>query len=147
MAELIGVVSGVGSLVGLAGQLFNGCLFVKSFLDDTKNAPDDIRALHTEFEILTSSAEETNKLVAACLGMGPDFDVRNYQRALQQYVSAVEKLGENIAEDARKFGLDGKGKWWERMKSAGKKKSLNAHMVRIERAKTQVMSIEQKLIL
>jgi hypothetical protein len=58
MAEGLGVAASIAGIVAIAGQLVSGCLFVKTFLNDTKSAPDDIRALHTEIAVLGGFAEK-----------------------------------------------------------------------------------------
>jgi hypothetical protein len=64
MAEAIGLAGSVAGLVGLAGQLLNGCRLVKGFLDDAKQAPDDIRDLHMEMGILAAEADKISTLLA-----------------------------------------------------------------------------------
>jgi hypothetical protein len=58
----------------------------------------------------------------------------------------VDKLGAKIEKYAKNFG-EGKGRWWERMKTAGKKNSLARYMVGVERAKTLVMDVEIKIMM
>ena len=62
MAKAIGLAPSVAGLVGLAGQLLNGCIFVKGFLGDAKDTPTDIRDLHTEMDILAAEAGKLSTL-------------------------------------------------------------------------------------
>lgn len=45
MAEAaVGLAASVAGLVGLTGQALQGCLFVKNFLGDVKNATEDVKS-------------------------------------------------------------------------------------------------------
>ena len=160
MAEALGLAASVAGLVGLAGQLFNGCMFVKGFLDDAKNAPEDIRAIHKEIEILAAAAQDASRIFkeveisGGCIdnrvnddgveNAPTNFSNSQYQQALEQCIDAVTTLGKIIESEVQKFG--GKhAKLWDRMKAATKKKAFAEHISRIERAKTQLMMAMQNI--
>ena len=160
MAEALGFAASAAGLVGLAGQLFNGCMFVKGFLDDAENAPEDIRALHKEIEILAAAAQDASRIFKEVgrSGGGIDnsvdedgvenapttFSSSQYQQALEQCIDTVTTLGKKIESEVQKFG--GKhAKLWDRMKAATRKKAFAEHISRVERAKTQLMMAMQNL--
>jgi hypothetical protein len=66
------------------------------------------------------------------------------EKALQQCRDAVARLGERIARDVQRLGLD-EMKWWNRMKAAARKKGVAEAMMKVERAKTQLTIVVQLL--
>jgi hypothetical protein len=64
---------------------------------------------------------------------------------LQQCRDAVARLGEKIARDVQRLGLD-EMKWWNRMKAAARKKGVAEAMMKVERAKTQLTIVVQLLV-
>ena len=146
MAEVVGLAASIAGLVAITGQIGKSILFIKGFLEDTKNAPEDIRSLAYEIELLSSAAEKTNALLSKCHDDGLDFDVEDEERGLKRYADMIEKLKAKIEKDVKTFGR-GKGHWWERVGSAGRKKSVEGYLRGVERAKTLVLGIETKIIM
>jgi hypothetical protein len=64
---------------------------------------------------------------------------------MRQCVDAVTTLRQKMEKDVSRFGSSGNGKWRDRMKGATRKKNLADHLVKVERAKTQLMVVMQKL--
>jgi hypothetical protein len=93
-------------------------------LDDAKDTTDDIRSLSAEVGLLSSAAQKTKSLLVMCQQGGLEFDFEE-RKALKKYTDMVDKLGAKVEQDMKKFG-QGKGRWWERMKTAGKKNGLLA---------------------
>lgn len=62
LLKLLGVVSSVAGLIGLSGQILEGCLFAKSFFDDAKHSPKDVQSILKELEIVRTIAEKTRVL-------------------------------------------------------------------------------------
>ncbi|KAH7400462.1 hypothetical protein BKA64DRAFT_482361 [Cadophora sp. MPI-SDFR-AT-0126] len=144
MAEAVGLAASIASLVAIVGQVGKSVLFIKGFFEDIKNAPDDIRSLAEEIEMLASAAQKTKGLLVKYQETGLGLDVENECKALKRYVGMVERLGVKIEKDVKKFG-DGKGRWWQRMQSAARKKELAGFLKGLERTKTLVMGIEMKI--
>ena len=146
MAEVVGLAASVAGLVGITGQIGKSIIFVKGFLEDTKNAPDEVRSLAAEIELLGSAAEKTDRLLVKCQADGLDIDLNEERKGLTRYAEIIEKLRTKIEKDVMTFGV-GKGRWWERVGSAARKKSVEGYLVGVERAKTLVMSIENKIMM
>ena len=142
MAEAIGLAASVAGLVELAGQLGSGCMKVKGFLDDTKDAPADIRDLHTAMGILAKEAERVSTLFTK--SNQPPVVKDEYETALKQCDDAVTALSQKIEKAVKRFG-GGEGKWWDRMKAATRKKKLAEQVSKVERAKTQLTLVMQEL--
>ncbi|KAN0102620.1 hypothetical protein V8E51_010933 [Hyaloscypha variabilis] len=126
-SEAVGFAASITGLLGITGQLLNGILFIKGFLNDAIDAPEDIRSLVGEED-------------------GTNLDLEEERKALKKYTDMVERLGTKIEKHAKTFGV-GNGRWWERMKMAGKKNGLAGYLVCVERAKTWVMDIEMKIMI
>lgn len=146
MAEAVGLAASIAGLIGITGQLAKGVLFLKGFVEDTKNAPEDIRSLAAELELLGSAATKTDKLLVKCKDGGLDFDLEVERKGLKRYADMIENLGTKIEKDVKKFG-SGKGRWWERVGSAGRKKGVEGYLIGVERAKTLVLDIEMKIMM
>ncbi|KAH7317896.1 hypothetical protein BKA65DRAFT_109683 [Rhexocercosporidium sp. MPI-PUGE-AT-0058] len=144
MAEVVGLAASVAGLVALTGQIGKSILFIKGFLEDTKNAPEEIHSLAAEIELLGSAAKKTDGLLVKCNADGLDIDLEEERKGLTRYADMIERLKEKIEKDAKNFGV-GRGRWWERVGSAARKKSVEGYLVGVERAKTLVIGIETKI--
>jgi len=142
----VGFAASITGLLGITGQLLSGIIFIKGLLNDTIDAPEDIRSLAAEVELLSSAARKTESLLVKCQEDGMNLDLEEERKALKKYKDMVERLGTKIEKDAKIFG-GGNGRWWERMKTAGKKNGLAGYLVGVERAKTLVMDIEMKIMM
>jgi len=146
MAEVVGLAASVAGLVAITGQIGKSISFIKGFLEDTKNAPEEIRSLASEIELLSSAAEKTNALLTRCHADGLVIDVEDEERGLTRYADMIEKLKAKIEKDVKTFG-PGKGRWRERVGSAARKKSVEGYLRGVERAKTLVLGIETKFMM
>ncbi|KAE9374056.1 hypothetical protein N431DRAFT_556475 [Stipitochalara longipes BDJ] len=99
-----------------------------------------------EVELLSSAAQRTERLLITCQQDGLELDLEEERKALKKYTDMVNKLGAKIEKDVKKIS-EGKGRWWERMKIAGKKNGLAGYMMGIERAKTLVIDMEMKIMI
>jgi hypothetical protein len=147
MAEAIGLAANLAGLIGLAGQLLEGCLFVKDFLEDIKSAPQEIKTLSEEIGILSSAARSTTRLIERLKEPGLTIDQAEYEPALRQCIRTVQILGQEVEGYVKKGSGDGGMKWWDKMKVASKKKSLGSHIERLERAKTQIHMVQLNISL
>jgi 3-polyprenyl-4-hydroxybenzoate decarboxylase len=51
MAELLATAGSVVGFIGLAGQVAQGCTFIWNFVEDVKDAPEDLRRLKEELKL------------------------------------------------------------------------------------------------
>lgn len=110
---------------------------IKSFLDDITDAPDDIRGLQKEMDILAQQAGKISTLVTNS-NQSPQ-RVDGCVPALAQCVSAVTTLRQKIEKDAKRLEGHSAGKWWDQMRAATGNKGLAKHIAKVERAKTQLI--------
>ena len=92
MAETVGLAASIVGLIGLAGKLTEGCIYLRSFFEGVKNAPEDVQLIYNELEILlgASKAIETRLEAGVLDGMLQEAEFRP---ALEQCVRTVETLG------------------------------------------------------
>ena len=69
-AEAVGLGASVLTFVGLAGTILQGCVSLRSILDDVKDAPTDLRALKRELAIFESYLDgfQSHPVVEGCPG-------------------------------------------------------------------------------
>lgn len=148
MAEAVGFAASIAGLLGLAGQILKGCLFVKEFLGDIKNAPAEVKALFNEIEILSSAITITAELLDNSKALTTSLvTAADYEPALKQCLHAVEELVQQISHYGKKNSGERGLRWLEKMKVASEKKELSFHIARLERAKTQLQMVQQNVSL
>ena len=59
MAEAVGLAASVAGLVGLAGQVLQGGLFIQQFFEDIRDAPAKVLDLRDELELFAFVASDT----------------------------------------------------------------------------------------
>ena len=117
-------------------------MFVKSFVDNAKDAPSDIPDLRLEMDILARQASKISTLITN--SNQPQHRINSCMSALRQCIDAITALGQKIQNDVTRFEGDGTGKWWDRVKAAARKKGIAEHILKIERAKTQLIMVMQE---
>ncbi|KAK0111701.1 hypothetical protein ONS95_002044 [Cadophora gregata] len=146
MAEVVGLAASIAGLVGITGQIGKSILFIKGFLEDARDAPEEIRSLASELELLASAAMKTDTLLVKCQTDGVVINLEEERKGLKRYANMIEILKTKIEKDIKRFG-PGKGHWWERVGSATRKKSVEGYLVGVERAKSLVFGIETKIMI
>ncbi|KAL2065257.1 hypothetical protein VTL71DRAFT_2926 [Oculimacula yallundae] len=146
MAEVVGLAASIAGLLGITGQIGKSALFIKGFLEDTKNALEEVLRLAAEIELLATAAKKTDVLLSQCHADELFPDLEDERKALVRYADMIERLKGKIGKDVRTFGI-GKGHWWDRMGSATRKKSVEGYLVGVERAKTLVLGMKSKIII
>ncbi|KAH0382048.1 hypothetical protein KCU92_g6651, partial [Aureobasidium melanogenum] len=132
MAEVFGAVaSGIG-IAGVAAQAVDGIRKLQAFCNDIRNAPDEVKYLTTELEILlgtiASIEAQIQRNSTMCGNMDPTPALRFVDQSVRSLNAVIEKLNGEIAQK-RMMGS---------MKMAWKKKVLESHLMKIERSKTSL---------
>lgn len=143
MSDPFSIAAGVVGLVGLSGQIFSGCLFIKSFLEDVKNAPKDIAALKAELETLSAATKSFDRLVNECARDGLSIADNDYTPALKQCLDIINDLQTYVSSEVSKFA-DGK-RWRDRVKSAVKNPTIDKHLARLSRANATMQMTQNNL--
>ncbi|KAG9756548.1 hypothetical protein KCU73_g4862, partial [Aureobasidium melanogenum] len=132
MAEVFGAVaSGIG-IAGVAAQAVDGIRKLQAFCNDIRDAPEEIKYLTTELEILlgtiASIEAQIQRNSTLCGNMDPTPALRFVDQSVRSLNAVIEKLNGEIAQK-RMMGS---------MKMAWKKKVLESHLMKIERSKTSL---------
>ncbi|CZT41199.1 uncharacterized protein RSE6_00915 [Rhynchosporium secalis] len=146
MAEAVGLAASIAGPIGNTGQIAKTGLFIKGFLSDIKNAPDNIRSLAAEIESLSTAATKTEDILTKYKSLDTNVDFEAECEDLARFVDLLNESRNKIEEDATKFGT-GKGRWWERLGSAVRKKEVAEVLLSVERAKTLVIGMELKILI
>lgn len=64
MAEAIALGASIVAFIGLAGQLAQGCSYVRTIIDDIIDASDDLRALQREIRLFEATIETFQKALS-----------------------------------------------------------------------------------
>ncbi|KAH6889817.1 hypothetical protein B0T10DRAFT_571906 [Thelonectria olida] len=126
MAEVLGAVSGAVSLVAFTGQLAKSAASLYTFVNDIKDAPDDVRRIAQELQI---SQLVLSKLPSTFTGQDVDLN-----QALAHCEGCVDELIEfkkKIDPEAR---LSRHGKLWAQCKFAAKRSDLAKYLSNLQRA-------------
>jgi len=144
MAEAIGLGASVVAFIGLAGQVAQGCKFVRDILGDVKDASNDIRALRTEiqlfeltlnhFQASLADIEAAGIPVPASYGVGIELALEYSEEAMASLLGLIAQKagGETITT---------------RIKFAFKKDKCSKHLGRLERAKGYVSTAQASILL
>lgn len=132
MAEVFGAVaSGIG-IAGVAAQALDGIRKLQSFCHDVRDAPEEIKYLTNELEILLGTIASIDAQIqrnsTMCQNMDPTPALRFIDQSVRSLNDVIGKLNAEIAQK-RTLGS---------MKMAWRKKVLESHLMKIERSKTSL---------
>ncbi|OBT60843.1 hypothetical protein VE03_09715 [Pseudogymnoascus sp. 23342-1-I1] len=147
MAEAIGLVPSIITVVGLAGQLIQGCQNIKAWVGNFNSAPKDIQDLIRELNSIEESAKITNTLRIKIDRREVDLQLTP---ALQQCLDAVEELRKYIVNADVVFqetNHSRKPRGWQRLKVMFSKQVIRASVDRLSRAKVQFMGVQSNVSL
>ncbi|CAD0085503.1 unnamed protein product, partial [Aureobasidium mustum] len=125
------VASGIG-IAGVAAQALDGIRRWKAFCNDVRDAPEEIKYLTDELEILlgtiASIEAQIQRNSAICRNIDPAPALRFVTQSVTSLNDIIAKFNKEIA---RKRTLGS-------MKMAWKKKVLESYLMKIERSKTSL---------
>ena len=132
MAEIFGAVaSGIG-IAGVAAQAIDGIRKLQTFCNDVRDAPEEIKYLTNELEILLSTIAgieaQIQRNASICHNLDPTPALRFVDQSVRSLNAVIQRLNVEIAQK-RTLGS---------VKTAWTKKILEAHMTKIERSKTSL---------
>ncbi|CZS96143.1 uncharacterized protein RAG0_05582 [Rhynchosporium agropyri] len=104
MAEAVGLAASIAGPIGNTGQIAKTGLFIKGFLSDIKNAPDNIRSLAAEIESLSTAATKTEDILTKYKSLDTNVDFEAECEDLARFVDLLNESRNKIEEDATKFG-------------------------------------------
>lgn len=134
MAEALGVVASGVSIAALAAQIASGVVKIKSYLDQVKDAPNDIRVLIDDIEdlrFLLSNIDDDqlrNPYPGICL------DNSSVSRCLDHCKRGVERLHCVVGDMEVQFKTFGPLKRWKAAKIIWKRGRLDKYRTELASA-------------
>jgi hypothetical protein len=144
MAEAIGLGASIAGLVGLAGQIVQGGLFIRKFFEDIRDAPAVVLDLTDELDLFTFVARDTEELFQQASLAGISFQDATITRTLERCFHIVSDIGNKLEKYAGKSKAGAKP-WWARLRVAARKEAFGESMRRLERAKGQLLVVQSNL--
>lgn len=144
MAEAVGLAASVAGLVGLAGQVLRGGLFIQQFFEDVRDAPAEVLDLRDELELFACVANDTKTLLQRASETLASLDTSNFSRSLERCERILKEIGNKFTRYTVNKKHD-KKLWWERLKVASRKKALGEYLRRLQGAKGQLLVVQSNL--
>lgn len=131
MAETLGVVGSIVGVAGFAGQLVKSSKFLYDFFKGIRDAPDDVRKLLEELEILGSIFGNIQNSFT-----GHDLELEMALKYCEQRINELIRLIK--ASDPSKVPKK-RQRLWKQFKIALNNSEIAKHVGNLERAKSMVM--------
>ncbi|KAK5320618.1 hypothetical protein LTR93_006830 [Exophiala xenobiotica] len=136
--DIAGTVIGV---VGLTGQILQGCNYICDFLRHAKDAPDSIRVLHTSVRNLID-------VVGVVMNMAQNSDQQSNSMPASTYHLATLTECKSVVQDLEAFVRrfkTGKGTW-QKFSWAVYQKQLKEYDSKINQAKLSVLMVQNNML-
>jgi hypothetical protein len=127
--EGLAAASGVIAVVSLAGQVLQGCSYIRQVFEGVQTAPEEIRLLTTELVVI-------ERIVRAAPDNGEHNDALDF---CNEAVAKLRNIIEKYAE------IDGPGryrKWGRRLSMALSIDKIQKHLGRLRQAKTYLQDLQ-----
>jgi hypothetical protein len=147
MAEAIGLAASIIAIVGLSGQVIQGCQNIKAWVGDFNSAPKDIQDLMRELILIEESAQITDILRTKIVRREVDLQLAS---ALQQCLDVVQELRKHIIDADIVFqerGHGRKSRGWQRLRVMLGRQTIQASVDRLSWAKAQLVIVQSNLLL
>lgn len=142
MVEAIGLGASVVAFIGLAGQIAQGCSFVRTVIEDIRDAPDDLRALEREIRLFEVTIETFQKALSGLEDSGiPGHQEPAVQMALDCGEETMGGLLEFVLKKKKKVGR------WGQIRFAFDKAKCAKYVGQVERAKGYLTSAQAGILL
>jgi len=142
MAEVVGIIGSAFGVIGFACQIIQGCQNISAFLDSVADASDDLRLLRTEVKMFLSLLESFKSILAQIDWSDDPERLDLVRLALDYSNEAVTKLQNLMNEHG-----NGKQGSWESVKILMKKRKIEKHLGRMEKAKGYILASQTNLLL
>lgn len=142
MAEAIGLGASVVAFIGTAGQVLQGWQYISTLLDAIKDAPDDIKSLYTEVNMLI-------RILTGFKTVLTDISRLSDHAAIESETKQALEYCEEAMAGLLKFLLKIKraGTKWSQLNFAFSKDKVSKHLSRIQSAKEHVLLAQATIIL
>lgn len=136
-AEAIGLGASVVSFVGFTGQILQGCLFIRNFLDDMEDAPAYIQTLRSELLNFQTSIQAFQSALGSENIIGEDA-----RQVLEFSNKSIAELQELLATlDKKRNGT------LLNFSSVIRKNRIMKHVENLKSARLQLLSAQSNMIM
>ncbi len=147
MAEAIGVAASIIAVVGLAGQVIQGCQNIKAWVGNYNSAPKDVQDLIQELNSIEESRKVTDMIRATIDRQEIDIQLAP---ALQQCLDVVRVLRRYIVDADmvfRESAHSKRSRGWHRLKIMLGKEVITGFVGKLSRAKVQLVLVQSNVLL
>lgn len=144
MTDPLSLTASVTALIGLAGSIIEGCLYITNFAKDVKNAPREMLGLAGELATLETAVRTFENLVMDSWRNDYITSIEDYVPALEQCLEIVVSLKQKIQPEAGVFADGGEGRW-DRLKAAWKKTNIEEYRGRLNGAVCRLQVVQNNL--
>lgn len=149
MAE-IGLVASAVGVVGFAGQITTGCLYLKTLLGQVKDGPAELGALWRELEIVNASTEDLASLwnrlkESGNVTIDPSAALQNCNQAvstLTDYIKPFLLILSNPDSSITNTRRD-----WQKVKVALQRHAMTEKLENLNRAKQSLLEVQMNMSL
>jgi hypothetical protein len=143
MADPLSVSASVAGLIGLTGQLLSGCLYLKGFYNDVKNAPKEVASLATELNALSDVVQDTSDRLNR---LPHGLVVAHHEPTIKQCLDVVDGIKAELNGYSTKLSGTKRSRWWTKVEYVSKKKTFSSQFSRLGSAKTQVLMVNDNIL-
>jgi len=142
MAEAIGLGASVVAFIGTAGQVLQGWQYISTLFDDVKDAPDDIKSLDREVNMLV-------RMLTGFKTVLTDISHMDDHAAIGSETKQALDYCDEAMVGLMKFLLKIKraGTKWNQLRFAFSKDKVLKHLSRIQNAKEHILLAQATIIL
>jgi hypothetical protein len=142
--EALAAASSVIAVVGLSGQVLQGCSFIRQILSNARNAPEDLQLLITELSIIERVASSIEKSASS---LSNEFLVEDAKPALEFCHEAVGKLQAVVEKYSDPVSSSTVKQWGRRLNMAMSTEKIAKHVARLERAKGHLLEVQMRILM
>jgi hypothetical protein len=141
MAELFGLGASAIAFIGLAGQILQGCQYVRDLIDNIRDAPDNLRHYHTEIASFRSAVLGFQEVLQA---IKPFARIEN---SAEQALLALQSGGaiDDLKAFLQNFERSREKELWRSIKLARKRSKLAKYIARLGEAKANILLAQSQV--
>jgi hypothetical protein len=141
MAEVLGLGASAVAFTGLAGQILQGCHYICHFIDNIRDAPDDLKHYNLEINGFRSAVLGFQEILRD-LGYSPEMksSVKHAMQALESGSSLIKELQLLL----RKYENDGTRDLWKDLKFA-RRSDFEKCVKKLEESKADILLAQSRI--
>jgi hypothetical protein len=143
MAEAaLGLGASAVAFMGLTGQVLQGCHYICKFIDNVRDAQDDLHHYSTEITTFKSTVLGFQEVLRAIEPSAMiESSIQQALLALQSGSVAIEELKTPL----RRYKHDGQRDWWKDIKVAQKRSQFAKCVGRLGEAKVNILLAQSRV--